>query len=172
MKGIPNTERQRLGALLDHETQETVMAMIPQFSETEIGAPVPAPAEVPEELGLLVFNMERGVHLEELGDFLQDCPGVRPLDVVLANELDDGCVRSGGRNTARELAEREIYQNATGEYPVLLLDDVLSELDPRRQEFVLNRIAGGQVFITCCEDDRLPVLLGGKVFHVKQGAIG
>ena len=59
MKGIPNTERQRLGALLDHETQETVMAMIPQFSETEIGAPVPAPAEVPEELGLLVFNMGR-----------------------------------------------------------------------------------------------------------------
>ena len=37
--------------------------------------------------------------------------------------------------------------------------------------FVLNRIAGGQVFITCCEDDRLPVLLGGKVFHVKQGTI-
>lgn len=73
---------------------------------------------------------------------------------------------------ALKLAEREIYQNATGEYPVLLLDDVLSELDPRRQEFVLNRIAGGQVFITCCEDDRLPVLLGGKVFHVKQGTIG
>ena len=54
---------------------------------------------------------------------------------------------------------------------MLLLDDVLSELDPRRQEFVLNRIAGGQVFITCCEDDRLPQMLGGKVFHVKQGAI-
>ena len=72
---------------------------------------------------------------------------------------------------ALKLAEREIYQNATGEYPVLLLDDVLSELDPRRQEFVLNRIAGGQVFITCCEDDRLPQMLGGKVFHVKQGAI-
>ena len=72
---------------------------------------------------------------------------------------------------ALKLAEREIYQNATGEYPVLLLDDVLSELDPRRQEFVLNRIAGGQVFITCCEDDRLPQMLGGKVFHVKQGDI-
>ena len=72
---------------------------------------------------------------------------------------------------ALKLAEREIYQNATGEYPVLLLDDVLSELDPRRQEFVLNRIAGGQVFITCCEDDRLQTLLGGKVFHVKHGEI-
>ena len=72
---------------------------------------------------------------------------------------------------ALKLAEREIYKNAAGEYPVLLLDDVLSELDPRRQEFVLNRIAGGQVFITCCEEDRLPSLLGGKVFRVEQGRI-
>jgi DNA replication and repair protein RecF len=72
---------------------------------------------------------------------------------------------------ALKLAEREIYRNTTGEYPVLLLDDVLSELDPRRQEFVLNRIAGGQVFITCCEDDRLVSLLGGRVFRVRQGEI-
>ena len=72
---------------------------------------------------------------------------------------------------ALKLAEREIYKSAAGEYPVLLLDDVLSELDPRRQEFVLNRIAGGQVFITCCEEDRLPSLLGGRVFHVEQGRI-
>ena len=70
-----------------------------------------------------------------------------------------------------KLAEREIYKNVSGEYPVLLLDDVLSELDPRRQEFVLNRIAGGQVFITCCEDDRLPEMLGGKVFHIHQGNV-
>ena len=72
---------------------------------------------------------------------------------------------------ALKLAEREIYRNAAGEYPVLLLDDVLSELDPRRQEFVLNRIAGGQVFITCCEEDRLPSLLGGTVFQVECGTI-
>lgn len=72
---------------------------------------------------------------------------------------------------ALKLAEREIYKNATGEYPVLLLDDVLSELDPKRQEFVLNRINGGQVFITCCEDDRLSQLLGGKVLHVNGGTL-
>ena len=72
---------------------------------------------------------------------------------------------------AIKLAEREIYRNAAGEYPVLLLDDVLSELDPCRQEFVLNRIDGGQVLITCCEDDRLPSLLGGKVLHVCAGAL-
>ena len=72
---------------------------------------------------------------------------------------------------ALKLAEREIYKNASGEYPVLLLDDVLSELDPKRQDFVLNRIAGGQVFITCCEEDRLTRLLGGQVFHVEHGKI-
>ena len=58
-----------------------------------------------------------------------------------------------------KLADREIHKTAIGEYPVMLLDDVLSELDPRRQEYVLNRIAGGQVFITCCENDRLDALL-------------
>ena len=72
---------------------------------------------------------------------------------------------------ALKLAEREIYRNVDGEYPILLLDDVLSELDPKRQEFVLNRIAGGQVFITCCEDDRLPELLGGKVLHIREGRV-
>ena len=114
MRGIPNPERQRLGALLEQETQETVMAKIPQFAEAETENWAPAPAAVPEQLGILVFNMERGVHLEELGDFLQDCPDIRPLDVVLANELDDGCVRSGGRNTARELAERFGWNYAYG----------------------------------------------------------
>lgn len=72
---------------------------------------------------------------------------------------------------ALKLAEREIYKNVSGEYPVLLLDDVLSELDPKRQDFVLNRIDGGQVFITCCEEDRLTGLLGGRVFHVEHGKI-
>lgn len=106
MKAIPNEERQRLGALLDRTSQEEVMAKIPQFSQVEIHELAPAPAQAPEALGVLVFNMERGVHLDELGDFLEDCPAVRPLDVILANELDDGCVRSGGKNTTLELAKR------------------------------------------------------------------
>ena len=72
---------------------------------------------------------------------------------------------------AMKLAAREIHREILGEYPVLLLDDVLSELDPKRQEFVLNRIAGGQVFITCCEDDRLGRLLNGKIFRVREGTI-
>lgn len=106
MKGLPNEERQRLGALLDRTSQAEVMGMIPQFSQAEIHNLVPPPAQAPAALGTLVFNMERGVFLAELGDFLETCPAVRPFDVILANELDDGCVRSGGKNTALELAER------------------------------------------------------------------
>lgn len=70
-----------------------------------------------------------------------------------------------------KLAQREIFYDETGEWPVLLLDDVLSELDPRRQAFVLNRIQGGQIFITCCEEDKLEGLEGGKAFHIKNGAL-
>ncbi|MCI8423515.1 MAG: DNA replication/repair protein RecF [Lawsonibacter sp.] len=70
-----------------------------------------------------------------------------------------------------KLAQREIFQEETGEWPVLLLDDVLSELDARRQAFVLNRIRGGQVFITCCEEEKLEGLEGGKAFHIQNGRL-
>lgn len=68
-----------------------------------------------------------------------------------------------------KLAERELFRRDTGEEPVLLLDDVLSELDSGRQDFLLNRIRTGQVFITCCETDRLTDL--GKVFVIENGRL-
>jgi DNA replication and repair protein RecF len=70
-----------------------------------------------------------------------------------------------------KLGCREIFFQDSGEYPVLLLDDVLSELDARRQEFVLRRIKGGQVFITCCEEERLTGLERGRVFHIHNGKL-
>ena len=81
------------------------------------------------------------------------------------------CSQGQVRTAALSLKLAEIHKNAMGEYPVMLLDDVLSELDPRRQEYVLNRISGGQVFITCCENDRLDTLLSGRVFHVRGGEV-
>ena len=70
-----------------------------------------------------------------------------------------------------KLAQREIMEEETGEWPVLLLDDVLSELDGKRQSFVLNRIQGGQVFITCCEEEKLHGLEGGRAFHIQGGRL-
>ena len=66
-----------------------------------------------------------------------------------------------------KLAERDIFRDDTGEMPILLLDDVLSELDSRRQDFVLNQIKSGQVFITCCETDRLTNL--GQTIFIQNG---
>lgn len=68
-----------------------------------------------------------------------------------------------------KLSERELMFRDSGEEPVLLLDDVLSELDAERQDFVLNKIGTGQVFITCCEKDRFTDL--GQVLTVHQGKI-
>lgn len=70
-----------------------------------------------------------------------------------------------------KMAEREISLQDTNEYPVLLLDDVLSELDSKRQEYVLNRIGGGQTLITCCEDEQIKARTGGKVITVAGGRI-
>ena len=68
-----------------------------------------------------------------------------------------------------KLAQREIARRELGEEPVLLLDDVLSELDPGRQDFVLNQITSGQVFITCCEPERFTQL--GQTIEIKKGKI-
>lgn len=68
-----------------------------------------------------------------------------------------------------KMAEREISTQDTGETPILLLDDVLSELDQKRQEFVLNRIGGGQTLISCCEDEQIKSRTGGRVITVSSG---
>lgn len=69
---------------------------------------------------------------------------------------------------ALKLGARELCYADTGYWPVLLLDDVLSELDARRREFVLERIQGGQVFITCCEEGEFPT---AKKFRVADGRV-
>ena len=68
-----------------------------------------------------------------------------------------------------KLAQRELMGREWGEEPVLLLDDVLSELDPGRQDFVLNQIVSGQVFITCCEPGRFTKL--GKTIEISRGTV-
>ena len=68
-----------------------------------------------------------------------------------------------------KLAQRELMEREGGQMPVLLLDDVLSELDPGRQDFILNQITGGQVFITCCEPGRFTKL--GKTIEIENGNV-
>lgn len=72
---------------------------------------------------------------------------------------------------ALKLAEAAVLQEVTGEQPVALLDDVMSELDVRRQDYILNHIHDWQVFITCCDPSAVLRLTGGRVFHIQGGAV-
>lgn len=96
------------------------------------------------------------------------------LEIFINSRAARSFASQGQTRTAAlslKLAEREILLSETGEYPILLLDDVLSELDSRRQEFVLNHIGGGQTLITCCEDDAISSRTGGQVLMVDGGRI-
>ncbi len=68
----------------------------------------------------------------------------------------------------------EIIKNIIGEYPVLLLDDVLSELDSNRQRFVLNSIDKIQTIITCTGMEEIDKYLNkeqSQLYLVNNGKV-
>ena len=68
-----------------------------------------------------------------------------------------------------KLSEAKVIKKIAGEYPVALLDDVMSELDKSRQDFILNHIKDWQVFITCCDPSNIKGLESGTVFQMEGG---
>lgn len=69
-----------------------------------------------------------------------------------------------------KLAEASCIEQETGEVPVLLLDDVLSELDESRQAYIVNKLYYGQVILACTE---LPKQLApnANLLHIEQGRL-
>ena len=136
---------------------------------------IPDPLASPKELLPLLLDHQARHKQAEL-DSRQCLSGPHKDDLLVdINGLSAKTYGSQGQTRTAalslKLAQREIFQAETEEWPVLLLDDVLSELDSRRQAFILNRIRGGQVFITCCEEEKLEGLEGGKAFHVQGGSL-
>ena len=74
---------------------------------------------------------------------------------------------------AARLAEIDLIREETGEEPVLLLDDVFSELDENRQKFLLQSIEGLQAFVTCTgiEDSVRKYISKDNLFYVDNGVI-
>ena len=97
--------------------------------------------------------------------------GVHKDDVeIILNEKDARSFASQGQqrslSLALKLAEGELCREDCGEYPVFLLDDVLSELDGARREYLLHKIKGKQVIMTTCE----PAFgHADHVIHVENG---
>ena len=96
------------------------------------------------------------------------------LEIEIGNAPARKFASQGQTRTASvsiKLAERDIHFEDRGEYPILLLDDVLSELDSKRQSFILGRITNGQVLITSCDEGAVSASHTGAVLKVENGRI-
>ncbi len=71
-----------------------------------------------------------------------------------------------------KLSQAYILEQEKDDAPCILLDDVLSELDEFRQKFVLSKIKGMQVFITCCEKNiQFEKNQHGRLYNIEGGRI-
>lgn len=72
-----------------------------------------------------------------------------------------------------KLAQISLIKEETGEYPVLLLDDVMSELDKSRQKYIINSFENIQLFITTTDvaADVKKAFPEGKIFYVENGVV-
>lgn len=115
------------------------------------------------EKDMYVGNATLGPHRDDLAFYI--------------NETDAKRYGSQGQQRtvalSLKLAEIRIARQLLDEYPILLLDDVLSELDIDRQKFLVNQIEDVQLFITSAElnNDIISSLKGGTLFRVEDGTI-
>lgn len=72
---------------------------------------------------------------------------------------------------ALKMAECSMVEEVTSEAPVVLLDDVMSELDAGRRDYLLNHLDNRQVFVTCCDDASFRGLKGGSSFLLHAGQL-
>lgn len=72
---------------------------------------------------------------------------------------------------ALKLAQCRVMEETLGEAPIILLDDVLSELDKTRRDYFLHGEHPGQVFITCCDRGAARSLGQGAAFRMKEGQL-
>ena len=70
-----------------------------------------------------------------------------------------------------KLAECRVIREVSGEEPVVLLDDVLSELDKTRRDYFLSGLAPGQLFITCCDRAGFASIRDGITWRIRDGAL-
>jgi DNA replication and repair protein RecF len=115
------------------------------------------------ERDIYIRSTENGPHKDDFSVFING------LDLRIFGS-------QGQQRTAAlslRLAERELIKKETGEDAILLLDDVMSELDPTRQEKLLDSFGDNQIFITAAGSFREEALRLGaaKVMKISGGKI-
>ena len=108
---------------------------------------------------IITGNTSVGPHRDDLKIFINGVPA--------RDYASQGQMRS--IVLALKLGEAYTIANFINEEPVILLDDIMSELDSYRKKYILNSIKGRQIFITCCDKSDLRGLSGGKTYYMKNG---
>lgn len=114
---------------------------------------------------ILLKSTKLGVHKDDID--------IKINDLSVKNFGSQGQKKSSVLSL--KIAESELSADESGEYPVILLDDIISELDKSRQEFILNKIKDKQVIITLCDKNNIEKLNAGfkksKIFNIKNGQL-
>ena len=129
----------------------------PHMAEADIAAAYLERLRYERGTDLLNGVTGAGAHRDDLGIELNSAP--------LKKYGSQGQKRSAV--LALKLAEGMVLEQAFGYSPVFLLDDVLSELDEGRREYILSKIEGRQVIITGCTREAAPA--GTVRYYVKDG---
>ena len=126
----------------------------------------------------LLESLDRHRSRDSERGFTSVGPHRADLELMLNGE---SLARTGSRGQQKscvavlKLSQGRLYADEMDERPVVLLDDVASELDREHRAGVLNTVAalGGQVFVTAIEEGAvtLPGAARGKMFHVEHGRI-
>ena len=66
-------------------------------------------------------------------------------------------------------SQMEIIKEERGNYPVMLLDDILSELDKKRRDFLISQIKGKQIIITCTDIEKSFKNENSNIIRIKDG---
>ena len=100
-----------------------------------------------------------GIHRDDVNFYIN---GMAARDFASQGQLRSAAL-------ALKLSEAEIIRRKNKTCPVVILDDILSELDHIRRGFVINNIEKSQVFITCCNIDDLSSLKNGRTWVTENG---
>ena len=120
--------------------------------------------------------LRKQLETHRASDLMQGCTnyGCHRADLVISvNDMSARSFASQGQKRscvlALKLAEAALLEEAVGERPIAVLDDVMSELDGLRQDYLMNHMDGWQVFISCCDPHTVKGLDRGRIITVEHG---
>ena len=160
-------------ARLSGEREELGVTYEPRFAEA--WTPERAAAASEEEIAAAFVERLRAMQPRDIGAGLTlSGPHRDDVTVTLGGESAASMASRGQQRTAAlalRLAEARYLRDIAGDQPILLLDDVLSELDEHRRASVLGAVEADQIFVTSPDQDRFPAAFRKKaqLFSVAAG---